>query len=107
MLAANADGDAAVADLRQAGVEVARVVDARAGGDIVRSAAVRGARGAGGRRRTIECDLVVTATGWTAPTSLLNMAGDRPPTTRAPPGSSPAPCRRTCWPPAASPATAA
>ena len=26
----------------------------------------------------IDCDLVVTATGWTAPTSLLNMAGDRP-----------------------------
>jgi sarcosine oxidase subunit alpha len=26
----------------------------------------------------VECDLLVTATGWTAPTSLLNMAGDRP-----------------------------
>ena len=43
VLTANADGDAAVADLRQAGVEVARVLDARAGQDIVR---VRG-RGAG------------------------------------------------------------
>ena len=27
---------------------------------------------------TVECDLLVTATGWTAPTSLLNMAGDKP-----------------------------
>jgi sarcosine oxidase subunit alpha len=26
----------------------------------------------------IDCDLLVTAVGWTAPTSLLNMAGDRP-----------------------------
>jgi len=26
----------------------------------------------------IECDLLVTAVGWTAPTSLANMAGDRP-----------------------------
>ena len=31
---------------------------------------------AGGRR--IDCDLLVTAAGWTAPTSLLTMAGDRP-----------------------------
>ena len=31
VLTANADGDAAVDDLRQAGVEVARVLDARAG----------------------------------------------------------------------------
>jgi sarcosine oxidase subunit alpha len=27
---------------------------------------------------TVECDLLVTAVGWTTPTSLLNMAGDRP-----------------------------
>ena len=27
---------------------------------------------------SVEADLLVTATGWTAPTSLLNMAGDRP-----------------------------
>src|SRR6185437_13074582 len=27
---------------------------------------------------TVNCDLVVTAVGWTAPTSLLNMAGNRP-----------------------------
>ncbi|MQA26655.1 MAG: sarcosine oxidase, partial [Micromonosporaceae bacterium] len=31
---------------------------------------------AGGRR--VACDLFVTAVGWTAPTSLLNMAGDLP-----------------------------
>src|SRR5256886_2154906 len=43
VLTANADGDAPAADLRQAGVEVARVLDARAGQDIVR---VRG-RGVG------------------------------------------------------------
>ncbi len=76
---ANAEGDAAVADLAGAGVDVRAVVDARRGGDIVR------ARGRGrlravecGDGRTIECDLLVTATGWTAPTSLLNMAGASP-----------------------------
>ncbi len=79
VLTANAEGDAAAADLRQAGVEVARVVDARSGGDIVRVRGHQGVRAVeladGG---TIDCDLVVTAVGWTAPTSLLNMAGDRP-----------------------------
>ncbi|HZD37129.1 MAG TPA: 2Fe-2S iron-sulfur cluster-binding protein, partial [Actinomycetes bacterium] len=79
VLTANASGDAAVADLERAGVEVARVVDARRGGDVVR---VRGGSGVrsvecdDGAR--IECDLVVTAVGWTSPTALLNMAGDRP-----------------------------
>src|SRR6202035_3396549 len=79
VLTANADGDAAVADLRQAGVEIAQVVDARTGGDIVRvhgHRRVRAVEVAGGAR--IECDLVVTAVGWTAPTALLNMAGDQP-----------------------------
>ena len=79
VLAANADGDAAVADLRQAGVEVARVLDARAGQDILR---VRGRKGVQAVQAadgtTTECDLLVTATGWTAPASLLSMAGDRP-----------------------------
>ncbi|HEY6294732.1 MAG TPA: 2Fe-2S iron-sulfur cluster-binding protein, partial [Streptosporangiaceae bacterium] len=79
VLTANADGDAAVADLRQAGVEVARVLDARAGQDILR---VRGHKGVQGVQAadgtTTECDLLVTATGWTAPASLLSMAGDRP-----------------------------
>jgi sarcosine oxidase subunit alpha len=79
VLSANGEGDAAVADLEHAGVEIARVVDARAGGRIAR------ARGKGGVESVeladgtaVECDLLVTATGWTAPTLLLNMAGDRP-----------------------------
>jgi sarcosine oxidase subunit alpha len=79
VFSANSDGDAAVEDLEQAGVEVARVVDARRGGDITR------VRGNGGVRfvecadgTEVECDLLVTAAGWTAPTSLLNMAGDKP-----------------------------
>ncbi len=76
---ANAEGEAAAADLDDAGIEVVRVVDARRGGNVVRAK--------GGSRleavelsdgSSIECDLLVTATGWTAPTSLLNMAGDRP-----------------------------
>ncbi|MGH3448487.1 MAG: 2Fe-2S iron-sulfur cluster-binding protein, partial [Nocardioidaceae bacterium] len=79
VLSANAEGDAAAADLARVGVDVAHVEDARHGGDIVR---VRG-RGSveaaetvtGGR---VDCDLVVTAVGWTAPTSLLNMAGNAP-----------------------------
>ena len=79
VLTANAEGDATVEDLERAGVEVARVEDARKGGDIVR---VRGGKGVRevecGDGSRIECDLVVTATGWTAPTSLLNMAGDKP-----------------------------
>ncbi|CAN5163839.1 sarcosine oxidase subunit alpha family protein [soil metagenome] len=79
VITANPEGDAAVEDLRSAGVEVARVLDARHGQTEVR------ALGRGGveavelnRGERIECDLLVTSTGWTAPTSLLNMAGDRP-----------------------------
>jgi sarcosine oxidase subunit alpha len=84
VLSANAAGDAAASDLRRVGIEVARVVDARSGGDIVR------VRGRGGVKAveladgtSVEADLVVTATGWTAPTALLNMAGDRPVYNRA------------------------
>ncbi|MDP7599518.1 MAG: 2Fe-2S iron-sulfur cluster-binding protein, partial [Acidimicrobiales bacterium] len=79
VLSANAEGDAAVADLESAGVEVIAVLDARAGEDIVqvlgrgRVASVQTGDG-----RTLKADLLVTATGWTAPTSLLNMTGDRP-----------------------------
>jgi sarcosine oxidase, subunit alpha len=76
---ANADGDAAAADLERAGVEVAHIEDARLGGGITRARGRRGLRAvelADGR--LVECDLLVTATGWTAPTALLNMAGDRP-----------------------------
>ncbi len=79
VLTANAAGDAAVADLRQAGVEVARVLDARAGQDVVRVRGHRGVRAVqAADGTTIECDLLVTATGWTAPAALLSMAGDRP-----------------------------
>ncbi|MGH3660273.1 MAG: 2Fe-2S iron-sulfur cluster-binding protein [Micromonosporaceae bacterium] len=76
---ANAEGDAAVADLRRAGVEVVHVEDARQGGDVIRVRGrnrVRAVEVADGR--AFRCDLFVTATGWTAPTSLLNMAGDQP-----------------------------
>ena len=80
VFSANADGDATVADLERAGVEVAQVVDARIGGNVVeaegpakRLSSVKLADG-----RSIEADLLVVAAGWTAPTSLLNMAGDRP-----------------------------
>ncbi|MGI8531903.1 MAG: 2Fe-2S iron-sulfur cluster-binding protein [Geodermatophilaceae bacterium] len=79
VLTANDDGDRAVQDLRRAGVEVAHVVDAREGGDVVRvhgRSGVRAVELTGGRK--IEADLFVTAIGWTAPTALLNMSGDRP-----------------------------
>jgi len=79
VLRANADGDAAVAALRRVGVDVAHVEDARRGGDIVRVRGrdrVRSVELADGRR--VDCDLVVTATGWTASVSLLTMAGAVP-----------------------------
>ncbi|MGI8692935.1 MAG: glycine cleavage T C-terminal barrel domain-containing protein, partial [Geodermatophilaceae bacterium] len=61
------------------GVDVVRVLDGRAG-ETIRRATGRG------RLQAVEledgtvlpADLLVTATGWTAPTSLINMAGDRP-----------------------------
>src|SRR5438552_11615866 len=69
VLTANAEGDAAAADLDAAGVEIVRVVDARRGGDVVT------ARGSGGLEEVelgdgtrVEADLLVTAVGWTAPT---------------------------------------
>ncbi|HSI92709.1 MAG TPA: glycine cleavage T C-terminal barrel domain-containing protein, partial [Jiangellaceae bacterium] len=79
VLTANPDGDAASADLAAAGVDVARVLDARRGEGLVRARGrnrVRAVECSDGR--TVECDLLVTATGWTAPTALLNMAGDHP-----------------------------
>ena len=79
VLTANESGDAAADDLRRVGIDVT-VVDAREGQTI--------ASASGSKQRvknvtlsdetSIDCDLVVTAVGWTAPTSLLNMAGDRP-----------------------------
>ncbi|WP_051342308.1 2Fe-2S iron-sulfur cluster-binding protein [Pseudonocardia spinosispora] len=76
---ANAEGDAAAHDLRRIGVDVAEVVDARRGQDVVRvhgRSGVRAVELADGRK--IAADLLVTATGWTAPTALLNQSGDRP-----------------------------
>ena len=76
---ANSDGDAAAADLDRVGVEIAAVIDGR---DQKRVSSAQGSSKAleavvaGGNR--IEADLLVVAAGWTAPTSLLNMAGDRP-----------------------------
>ena len=79
VFSANGSGDAAAEDLERAGVEVARFVDARWGGDILRAKGGKGVRSvecADGAE--VECDLLVTAVGWSAPTSLMNMAGDRP-----------------------------
>ncbi|MCP3974543.1 MAG: FAD-dependent oxidoreductase [bacterium] len=76
VLSANAEGAAAAADLADAGVEIAAFVDARAGETVVRAKGRTGVRSVeltGGK--TVEADLLVTATGWTAPTALLNMAG--------------------------------
>jgi sarcosine oxidase, subunit alpha len=79
VLTANAAGDAAVADLKRAGVEIVHVADARQGDDVLRvhgRTRVQAVELNHGRR--LNADLLVTATGWTAPTSLLNMAGDVP-----------------------------
>ncbi len=76
---ANDEGEQAAADLRRAGVEVAAIVDARRGENLVRAhgrSRVRAAELSNGLR--VDCDLLVVAAGWTAPTLLLNMAGDLP-----------------------------
>lgn len=79
VMTANRAGDAAVEDLRRAGVEIAAVVDARGGEHVVRAEGRNGVRSVTlSSGREVECDLVVTATGWTTPTSLLNMSGDKP-----------------------------
>ncbi len=81
VLTANPEGDAAAEDLASAGVEVARVLDARSGGDVVRALGARDGSLAAvelGDGTRVACDLLVTAVGWSAPTSLLNMSGDRP-----------------------------
>ncbi|GEL17377.1 2Fe-2S iron-sulfur cluster-binding protein [Pseudonocardia asaccharolytica] len=79
VLTANPEGDGAVADLQRAGVDVAAVVDARHGTTVTRARGRSGVQSvelSDGRR--IDADLLVTAVGWTAPTSLLNMSGDKP-----------------------------
>ncbi len=79
VLSANPEGDAAIADLKRAGVQVVRVEDARLGGDIVAATGRMGVRSVQVADGTqVSCDLLVIAAGWTAPTSLLNMSGDRP-----------------------------
>lgn len=79
VMTANGSGDAAIDDLHRAGVEIAAVADARRGERVVRAegrSRVRSVTLSDGS--DVPCDLLVTATGWTAPTSLLNMAGDMP-----------------------------
>jgi len=79
VLTANRTGDSAAERLASVGVEVARVLDARRG-ETVRRASGRGelAQVECGDGSKVAADLLVIATGWTASTSLLNMAGDRP-----------------------------
>lgn len=79
VLTANQSGDAAVADLDRAGVEIAAVLDARNGETVVEASGRKGVESvvdSTGKRT--DADLLVTATGWTTSTALLNMAGDRP-----------------------------
>jgi sarcosine oxidase, subunit alpha len=90
VFSANPEGDAAAAELHAAGVDVVEL-DARR---LVRATGRGGVAAvelAGGRRH--EVDLLVTAVGWTAPTSLLNMAGVvpvyRPEAARFVPGALP------------------
>ncbi|NDL57227.1 2Fe-2S iron-sulfur cluster-binding protein [Phytoactinopolyspora mesophila] len=75
---ANDDGIAAATDLERVGVDVRRVVDAREGGDVVRVRGRNRVRAAEcGDGQVANCDLVVMATGWTAPVGLIAMAGGR------------------------------
>jgi sarcosine oxidase subunit alpha len=80
VVTANESGDAAIADLERAGVEIAEVADLRSHSALLVRARGRGRLEEvelyGGRK--VAADLLVTAVGWTTPTSLLNMAGDRP-----------------------------
>jgi sarcosine oxidase subunit alpha len=75
----NDEGLRAAEDLARVGVEVAEVLDARSGGELVRARGrgqIESVELRGGR--TVACDLLVTAVGWTAPTMLLNVSGDAP-----------------------------
>ncbi len=78
VFSANDSGDAAAADLDNAGCDVT-LIDARNGNRVNRTRGLAGAvTEVDVQGRPVEADLLVTAVGWTAPTSLLNMAGDRP-----------------------------
>lgn len=79
VLSANSSGDTAANDLEEAGVEIAAMLDARTGITVLEAdgaGAVTSVLDSRGNRH--KADLLVTATGWTSPTSLLDMAGDRP-----------------------------
>lgn len=79
VLTANASGDAAVEDLERAGVEIEAVLDARSGLTVLEAGGtgyVTSVLDSRGNRH--DADLLVTATGWTSPTALLDMAGHRP-----------------------------
>lgn len=79
VLTANPSGDAAVTDLERAGCEIVAVLDARTGITVHEASGTRSVTSvldSQGNRH--EADLLLTATGWTSPTALLNMAGDRP-----------------------------
>ncbi|MGB7861728.1 MAG: 2Fe-2S iron-sulfur cluster-binding protein [Acidimicrobiia bacterium] len=79
VLTANACGDAAKSALESAGVKIVAVLDARAGETVVRATGGKHLKTVeDSRGRSHDTDLLLTATGWTTPTSLLNMAGDRP-----------------------------
>jgi sarcosine oxidase subunit alpha len=79
VLTANPSGDAAAEDLARVGVQVVRIVDARRGEDIIRAVGRRHVRQVEcGDGRIVDCDLVVTATGWSATTALPEMLGSRP-----------------------------
>ncbi len=79
IVTANLAGDLAVSQLEEAGVEIATVIDLRRGGQLVKATGRSGVKAVEvDGRRTVAADLLVTAVGWTTPTSLLNMAGDRP-----------------------------
>jgi sarcosine oxidase subunit alpha len=79
VLTANSSGDAAMADLESSGVEIAAVIDARSGSSIHEATGTREVTSVlDSKGNRIPADLLVTATGWTSPTALLNMAGDRP-----------------------------
>ncbi len=78
VLTANTAGDAVAADLGRAGVDVVRVLDARQDEDVVRivgRSAVRAVECSDGA--VVDCDLVVTAIGWTAPLTLATVSGGR------------------------------
>jgi len=106
VLSANSEGDAAVADLEAAGVEVVAYLDARNGDDITEVEGRNRVRKVHlGDGRTVEADLVVTATGWTARRLCSTWPATARSTTRWPPATSPRTSPRTSWQRVGSPVT--